>query len=53
MAKKNKRKYKSGDKVTVDGCDYTVTGYHYASMTYTLKREDGLHIFVKADAIKE
>lgn len=53
MKNKNRRKYKNGDKVVVDGCEYIVIRYHYASMTYTLERSDGLNIFVKEDVIKE
>ena len=52
MKNKNKRKYKDGDKVVIDGCEYKVASYHYASMTYALQRSDGLVIFVKADIIK-
>ena len=51
--KKNKRKYKDGDRVMIDGFEYVVRSYHYPSMTYTLVRSDGLNIFVKEDVIKE
>lgn len=51
--KKNKRKYKDGDRVMIDGFEYVVRSYHYPSMTYTLARSDGLNIFVKEDVIKK
>ena len=49
MKNKNRRKYKDGDKVIVDGYEFTVLGYHYPSMSYVLKRKDGLEIFLKED----
>lgn len=53
MKNKNRRKYKDGDRVTIDGCEYKVVSYHYASMTYALRRNDGLVLYIKADTIKE
>ena len=47
--KKNKRKYKDGDKIIIDSFEYTVRDYHYPSMTYNLERSDGLNISVKID----
>lgn len=47
--KKNKRKYKVGDKVTVGGYEFVVQTYHYPSKTYGLYRSDGLCIGVKED----
>lgn len=47
--KKNKRKYKVGDKVTVGGYEFVVQTYHYPSKTYGLYRSDGLCVDVKED----
>ena len=47
--KKNKRKYKDGDKVIVGGYEFIVKTYHYPSKIYGLYRSDGLCIGVKED----
>ena len=49
MKNKNRRKYKNKDKVIVGGYEFIVEGYHYPSMSYLLRRNDGLGIMAKED----
>lgn len=47
--KKNRRKYKDGDKVVVGGYEFVVKSYHYPSKSYGLHRSDGLFVIATED----
>ena len=46
---KNKRKYQDGETVIIGGYEFIISGYHYPSMEYIVRRSDGLTTIIKEE----
>ena len=46
---KNQRKYQDGETVIIGGYEFIISGYHYPSMEYIVRRSDGLTTILKEE----